>query len=105
MTMSEAGELSRKLVYHCRIFNVFEGDVRLPNGRVFNQTWIDHRPCIAVVPVNPEGKLVLIRQYRSCGGRDDPGDSGRKHGPARGSRRGLRSAGTGRGGRLSGRDG
>jgi len=68
MTMSEAGELSRKLVYHCRIFNVFEGDVRLPNGRVFNQTWIDHRPCVAVVPVNPEGKLVLIRQYRYAAG-------------------------------------
>ena len=68
MTMSEAGELSRKLVYHCRIFNVFEGDVRLPNGRVFNQTWIDHRPCVAVVPVNLEGKLVLIRQYRYAAG-------------------------------------
>ncbi|MBU1150716.1 MAG: NUDIX hydrolase [Proteobacteria bacterium] len=68
MIMSEAGELRRKLVYRCRIFNVFEGDVRLPNGRVFNQTWIDHRPCVAVVPVNPEGKLVLIRQYRYAAG-------------------------------------
>ncbi len=61
-------ELNRTLVYHCRIFDVFEGDVRLPDGRIVKQSWIDHRPTIAVVPVNPEGKLVLIRQYRHATG-------------------------------------
>jgi ADP-ribose pyrophosphatase len=64
----EPGELSRKRVYRCRIFDVFEGDVRLPDGRVFHQTWIDHRPCVAIVPVNPDGKLVLIHQYRYATG-------------------------------------
>jgi ADP-ribose pyrophosphatase len=54
--------------YHCRIFDVFEGDVQLPDGRVCKQSWIDHRPCIAVVPVDAEGKLVLIRQYRHATG-------------------------------------
>ena len=62
--MSDAGELNRRLVYRCRVFDVYEGDVRLPNGRIFKQSWIDHRPCIAVVPVNPEGNVVLIRQFR-----------------------------------------
>jgi ADP-ribose pyrophosphatase len=66
--MSEAGALNRKLIYRCRIFDVFEGDVRLPDGRVFKQSWIDHGPCIAVVPVNPAGELVLIRQYRYATG-------------------------------------
>ncbi len=63
MTMQEE-ELNRTLVYRCRIFDVFEGDIRLPDGRIARQSWIEHRPTIAVVPVNPEGKLVLIRQYR-----------------------------------------
>ncbi len=66
--MSETNELIRNLVYHCRVFDVFEGDVRLPDGRSCRQSWIDHRPCIAVVPVNSEGKLVLIRQYRHATG-------------------------------------
>ena len=66
--MSDRNELNRKLVYHCRVFDVYEGDVRLPDGRIFKQSWIDHRPCIAVVPVNPEGNLVLIRQYRHATG-------------------------------------
>jgi ADP-ribose pyrophosphatase len=66
--MFEAGELNRNLVYHCRVFDVYEGDVRLPDGRIFRQSWIDHRPCIAVIPVNSEGNLVLIRQYRQATG-------------------------------------
>jgi ADP-ribose pyrophosphatase len=66
--MSETNQLIRNLIYHCRVFDVFEGDVRLPDGRMCKQSWIDHRPCIAVVPVNAEGKLVLIRQYRHATG-------------------------------------
>jgi ADP-ribose pyrophosphatase len=61
-------ELNRTLVYRCRVFDVFEGDVRLPDGRIVRQSWVDHRPTIAVVPVNPEGKLILIRQYRHATG-------------------------------------
>jgi ADP-ribose pyrophosphatase len=57
-----------KLVYRCRVFSVHEGDVRLPDGRITRQSWIDHRPCIAVVPVNAAGELVLIRQYRQATG-------------------------------------
>ncbi len=61
-------ELNRILVYHSRVFDVYEGDIRLSDGRIVRQSWIDHRPCIAVVPVNPEGKVVLIRQYRHATG-------------------------------------
>lgn len=66
--MAESTELKREQVYHCRIFDVFEGDIRLPDGRVRRQSWIDHRPCISVVPVNAEGRLVLIRQFRYATG-------------------------------------
>lgn len=66
--MSATDEPTADLVYHCRVFDVFEGDVRLPDGRMSRQSWIDHRPCIAVVPVSNEGKLILIRQYRHATG-------------------------------------
>ncbi len=51
-------------VYQCRIFSVFEEDVTLPNGRVSRQSRIDHKPCIAVVPIDADGQIILIRQYR-----------------------------------------
>jgi len=66
--MSDSTELNRKLIYRCRVFDVYEGDAQLPDGRIFKQSWIDHRPCIAVVPVNSDGNLVLIRQYRHAVG-------------------------------------
>jgi len=66
--MSQTNEANGNLVYRCRVFDVFEGDILLPDGRRSRQSWIDHRPCIAVVPVNAEGKLVLIRQYRHATG-------------------------------------
>jgi ADP-ribose pyrophosphatase len=66
--MTDSTELKREHRYHCRIFDVFEGDIRLPDGRLRRQSWIDHRPCISVVPVNAEGQLVLIRQFRYATG-------------------------------------
>ncbi|MDA8126026.1 MAG: NUDIX hydrolase [Deltaproteobacteria bacterium] len=66
--MAEKSALTQKLVYRCRIFDVYEGDVRLPDGRIVQQSWVLHRPCIAVVPVTPEGKLILIEQYRHATG-------------------------------------
>jgi ADP-ribose pyrophosphatase len=64
----QSTELNRTLVYRCRIFAVFEGDIRLPDGRIVRQSWLEHRPTIAVVPVNPAGELVLIHQYRHATG-------------------------------------
>jgi len=58
--------LEEKKVYGCRVFEVYEGKIMLPDGRLATQSWIDHKPCIAAVPVSPEGKLLLIRQYRAA---------------------------------------
>lgn len=66
--MPDPPRLNRILTYRCRVFDVYEGDVQLPDGRIFKQSWIDHRPTIAVVPVNADGDLVLIRQYRHAAG-------------------------------------
>jgi ADP-ribose pyrophosphatase len=68
MTTSDTSKKSPRLVYRSRVFDAFEEEVRLPNGRRFTMSWIGHRPTVSIVPVNPEGKLVLIRQYRHATG-------------------------------------
>ncbi|MBN1546591.1 MAG: NUDIX hydrolase [Syntrophaceae bacterium] len=57
-------DIKEKKVYQCRIFSVFEGEYQLPDGRVHRQTRVDHRPCVTVVPVDDQGNILLIRQYR-----------------------------------------
>jgi ADP-ribose pyrophosphatase len=56
------------VVYTCRVFKVLEEDVQLPNGHRSRLSRIDHKPCIAVVPVDEEGNFLLIRQYRHATG-------------------------------------
>jgi len=51
-------------VYRCKIFDVYEEDVALPNGKSIRQTWIDHKPTVAIVPVNDKNEILLVRQYR-----------------------------------------
>lgn len=52
------------LKYHGRVFDVYEHDVHLPNGRVSRQSLLDHKPTVAAVPIGPDGKLIMLKQYR-----------------------------------------
>jgi ADP-ribose pyrophosphatase len=37
-----------QLMYQCNIFNVWEEEVALPNGKSTKQSMIDHKPTVAV---------------------------------------------------------
>jgi len=58
-------ENNKKLSYSCKIFSVWEEDVSLPNGKTTKQSWIDHKPTVAVIPVNDRNELLLIKQFRT----------------------------------------
>jgi ADP-ribose pyrophosphatase len=54
------------LAYKCKIFDVWEEDFDLPNGKTTRQSWISHNPTVAVVAVNEKNDLLLIKQYRNA---------------------------------------
>ncbi|MDD4356294.1 MAG: NUDIX hydrolase [Smithellaceae bacterium] len=54
----------KKKSYTCKIFTVWEEDVELATGKKTRQSWIDHKPTVAVVAVNAQNELLLIRQFR-----------------------------------------
>jgi ADP-ribose pyrophosphatase len=51
-------------VYDGRIVKLDVEEVRIPNGNLVTLEIIRHRGAAAVVPVDEEGRAVLIRQYR-----------------------------------------
>ncbi|HDQ03747.1 MAG TPA: NUDIX hydrolase [Deltaproteobacteria bacterium] len=53
-----------RLMYRCKIFDVYEEDVALPNGKSIKQTWIDHKPTVAIIPINEKNEILLVKQYR-----------------------------------------
>lgn len=57
---------SKKQAYECKIFTVWEEDVLLPDGKTVKQSWIDHKPTVAVVALNAQNEILLIRQFRNA---------------------------------------
>jgi ADP-ribose pyrophosphatase len=68
MDDKEAGGRQSTLVYRGPVFNLYEDDVELPNGRVVRRSRVEHRPTIGVVPYIGDGRIVLIRQHRHAVG-------------------------------------
>ncbi|MGV8057709.1 MAG: NUDIX hydrolase [Smithellaceae bacterium] len=56
----------QKLMYRCKIFDVWEEDVALPNGKSTKQNLIDHKPTVAIIAVNDKKEILLIKQYRNA---------------------------------------
>jgi len=56
--------LESKVVYEGNLLTVYCDKVELPNGKEARREFIRHPGAVAVVPVTPEGNIVLVRQYR-----------------------------------------
>ena len=54
------------LKYQCKIFDVWEEEVDLPNGKTIRQSWINHNPTVAIIAINDKNELILIKQYRAA---------------------------------------
>ena len=66
--MDEVGRLERQRIFQGRIVDLSVDRVRLPNGNICDLELIHHRGAAAVVPVDEDGNVVLIRQYRYAAG-------------------------------------
>jgi len=56
-------------VFRARAFNVRQERLRLPDGREAVFDIIDHHGAVTLVPLDEQGNLWLVRQYRPATGR------------------------------------
>lgn len=56
-------------IFRGRIFSVAVETVTLPHGHRLDAEIIRHPPSVVIVPIDAEGRVVLIRQYRHAVGR------------------------------------
>src|SRR5437762_11504472 len=72
------------IVCTTRVFAVDVEKVTLPDGRSHEIATIRHAPCVVLIPLLDDGRIVLIRQYRHSvkralcelpAGRIDPGEA------------------------------
>lgn len=60
--------IERKSIYKGRIVNLSLDKVELPNGRVCELEMIRHQGAAAVVPVDEERNVLMVKQYRYASG-------------------------------------
>lgn len=58
--------LGKKLEHKGGIVDFYTMDVQVPNGNVAHWDLIEHKGASAVVPVDAEGKILMVRQYRGA---------------------------------------
>lgn len=68
--MSSARVLGRRQVHRGRVFRLEQEDVVLPGGREATFDVMRHPGAAAILPVDEEGRVLLIRQYRHALGRE-----------------------------------
>jgi ADP-ribose pyrophosphatase len=79
--------LRSKIIYHGPVFGIRRDELMEPGGVRTTREMITHSGSVVVLPVLPDGRVVLIRQYRHAArqflwelvaGRIDEGESPRK---------------------------
>lgn len=58
--------LNRELKYKGRIIDFYEDTVKCSNGHVDQWDFIGHKGAAAVVPLLPDGRILMVRQYRNA---------------------------------------
>lgn len=65
--MQSVERVKRELKYQGAIVDFYTDHVKLPNGNTAQWDYIEHRKgAAAVVAVMPDGKLLLVKQYRNA---------------------------------------
>ena len=59
-----------KTIYRGRVFDVRQDQVRLPNGKLMQLDIVEHPVAVVLVPVDAQGNIWLIRQYRHSAGEE-----------------------------------
>lgn len=61
--------ISSTTIYQGRVFDVRQDKVRLPNGLISTLDIVAHPGAVVLVPIDSEGNLWFVRQYRHAAGK------------------------------------
>ncbi len=61
--------ISSEQVYDGRIVHLYVDTVELPNGKTARREIVRHGGAVAIVPIDQDGSVIMVRQYRHAAGR------------------------------------
>ncbi len=63
---NEYKRLKRTPVHKGHIIDVYADTIQLPSGNTAEWDFISHKGAAAIVPVDKDGKIIMVRQYRNA---------------------------------------
>lgn len=57
-------------VFHGKVFDVRQDRVRMPDGKLVDLDIVEHNQSVSMVPVDEQGQVWFVRQYRHPAGRE-----------------------------------
>ncbi len=61
--------VSSEEIFNGRLLHVFRDTVELPNGKRSTREYIRHNGAVAIVPIDENGDVFMVRQFRHAVGR------------------------------------
>lgn len=62
--MDKEKTLSSDRIYEGHVVNLRVDRVQMPDGRESTREVIEHGACVAIIPIDAEDNILLVRQYR-----------------------------------------
>ncbi|CAN7337373.1 NUDIX hydrolase [Rossellomorea sp. LjRoot5] len=66
MKKFEEKTINTETIYQGKIIDLQVDEVELPNGKTSKRELIKHPGAVAVIALTPEGKMVMVEQYRKA---------------------------------------
>lgn len=64
--MEDYKRVNRTLIHKGQIVDFYNDTMQLPDGRLVDWDYIHHKGAAAIVPVDHEGNIIMVRQYRNA---------------------------------------
>ena len=64
--MEKYERLGRELIHKGAIIDYYQDTIQIPNGNIAKWDFIKHKGAAAVVAVQEDGNLLMVRQYRKA---------------------------------------
>lgn len=64
--MGEIKRIKRELIHRGRIVDFYNDTMLMPDGRTAEWDFLMHKGAAAIVPVDSDGKIIMVRQYRNA---------------------------------------
>ncbi len=67
--MMELKTVRSETIFHGKVFDLRQDEVRLPDGKTIGLDIIYHGGAVTMIPVDEQGQIWFIRQYRHAAGK------------------------------------